>query len=55
MRPVREFAGTIGEKILVSVRLLGWKSVNLLLLAAHSEESGDKRQRNGGRKNIKMT
>ena len=37
-----ESVGTVGEKILVLVRLLAWKNVNLLLLAAHSEESGAK-------------
>lgn len=49
-----EFAETIEEKIVLLLRLLGWKDVSRLLLAAHSEESGDERQRDGGRKNVKM-
>lgn len=44
----QEFAGTIEEKVVLLLRLLGWKDVSLLLLAAHSE-----RQRDGGRKNVK--
>lgn len=31
------------------------KNVSLLLLTAHSEKSGDERQKDGGRKKVKMT
>lgn len=45
-----QFAGTIEEKVVLLLRLLGWKDVRLLLLAAHSE-----RQRDGRRKNVEIS
>ena len=50
-----DFARIIETKILLFLRLLDEKNVSLLLLTAHSGESGDKRQRDKGRRKVKMT